>query len=337
MPANTQHPFALRKGTSSLGVGNSVRRSRIIQWAQYRGRGPRSPPDCRSSEDLEPNVTREEYLSDGDSKRLSPVASNRRSFIRLVSGGFVGCACCSGLQYPPHAQARTALPYSEPPVDAASKVDLARNDQLDRTFAFAMANGMDAYEEGCRDVKERIFEELRSRLGSDATVVELGIGTGPNLQFYAQGMNVIGIEPNKYMDTYAQRAAAGSGAASLRLVRGVAEELPLADGSADAVVSTLTLCSVRQVPQALREVRRVLKQGGTFVFLEHVLAEDKPLLALQQIVLSPLQQALADGCHLDRRTLRDIKAAKFRSVEVQRFYNPNAGLISCTVAGTATL
>lgn len=64
----------------------------------------------------------------------------------------------------------------------------------------------------------------------------------------------------RYMDTYAQRAAAGSGAASLRLVRGVAEELPLADGSADAVVSTLTLCSVRQVPQALREVRRVLKQ-----------------------------------------------------------------------------
>src|SRR5260370_28626133 len=77
------------------------------------------------------------------------------------------------------------------------------------------------------------------------------------------------------------------------------ERLPFEHGAFDCVVSTFTLCSIEDVAQALREVYRVLKLGGRFLFLEHGLS---PHLKVQkwQHRLNWLQMRLADGCHLDR-------------------------------------
>jgi ubiquinone/menaquinone biosynthesis C-methylase UbiE len=131
----------------------------------------------------------------------------------------------------------------------------------------------------------------------EPVIVELGIGTYPNAPFYAraapQRIDVVGVDPNEAMEPYAKRAAASAGLAerghSLRVVSGVGEALPLADGSADAVVCTLTLCSVRDPVAAVAEVRRVLRPGGIFLFIEHVLSPTDALLAQQQRTLTPLQ------------------------------------------------
>mmetsp|Transcript_31750 Transcript_31750/g.79778 ORF Transcript_31750/g.79778 Transcript_31750/m.79778 type:complete len:158 (-) Transcript_31750:813-1286(-) len=130
-------------------------------------------------------------------------------------------------------------------------------------------------------------------------------------------------------------ASAHAAAASLRIVHGVAEALPLPSNCADAVVCTLTLCSVRDPAAALAEIRRVLKPGAPFLFVEHVLSEDDPGLAAQQLRFDSLQVAMADGCHLDRRTLDLVNAAGFKSVEAERFSLPGFGLISSQVAGIA--
>ncbi|KAJ6801197.1 methyltransferase-like protein 7A [Iris pallida] len=109
-----------------------------------------------------------------------------------------------------------------------------------------------------------------------------------------------------------------SSSAEARLVRGVlrgghaagmrsyetevGEALPIEDNSVDAVIGTLVLCSVKDVGVALREVRRVLKPGGLYLFIEHVAAREGSLLRLMQSILDPLQQLLSDGCHLTRET-----------------------------------
>ena len=85
-------------------------------------------------------------------------------------------------------------------------------------------------------------------------------------------------------------------------MHGVSEALPLADGSCDAVVCTLTLCSVLEPQKSVAEIKRVLKPGGKFLFWEHVLSETDDELKRQQIALTPQQVKRADGCHLDRRT-----------------------------------
>ena len=98
------------------------------------------------------------------------------------------------------------------------------------------------------------------------------------------------------------------------------------------------LCSVPNVESALAEVKRVLKPGGKFLFIEHVLAPapDRKLRLFQHI-LNPLQQATADSCHLDRDTSKSIQSAGFANVDASSFVVPGLGLIGPHFAGIATV
>jgi ubiquinone/menaquinone biosynthesis C-methylase UbiE len=165
-------------------------------------------------------------------------------------------------------------------------------------------------------------------------------------------MDIIGIDPNDKMSTYAQinaRKARLTGSKprftptgaiappnTVRIVHGVSEALPLQDASCDAVVCTLTLCSVVDPEASLAEVKRVLKPGGKFLFWEHVLSETDEDLKRQQIALTPAQVKRADGCHLDRRTGETIKKAGFDDLDLEYFELDNFGFLNPTVAGIAT-
>jgi ubiquinone/menaquinone biosynthesis C-methylase UbiE len=96
------------------------------------------------------------------------------------------------------------------------------------------------------------------------------------------------------------------------------DHLPMPDQSFDAVVSTLVLCSVPDLAQALGEICRVLVLGGQLVFLEHVAAEDRPDRLKWQRRVEPLWKALAGNCHLTRRTEPAITRAGLDIVQIER-------------------
>ena len=230
-----------------------------------------------------------------------------------------------------------------------STYDLPRSDKQDYLFAKGMAQGMTGYEMAVKERKQRLFADVFARLpkGAEATVVEVGLGTFPNASYYFESkggpssLDLVGVDPNDKMkafatDNLAKARVAGSELdASLRIVHGVAEALPLPSKSADAVICTLTLCSVLDPERAVAEIKRVLKPGAPFMFIEHVLSEDDPNLAQLQLRFNSMQIAMADGCHLDRKTLDVIKSAGLGSVEAERFSLPGFGLISSQVAGIA--
>jgi ubiquinone/menaquinone biosynthesis C-methylase UbiE len=170
------------------------------------------------------------------------------------------------------------------------------------------------------ETSHRLYGRRKQALLGDlgGTVVELGPGTGANLRYYRPDVRWIGVEPNLYMHQYLRRRADGLGMnADLRV--GLAEALDLPEASADAVVSTLVLCSVDDVAETLREVQRVLKPGGRFVFIEHVAApRGTPMRRAQQLI-RPVWQLCVDGCHPDRETWRSLEAAGFSHLDYERF------------------
>lgn len=88
--------------------------------------------------------------------------------------------------------------------------------------------------------------------------------------------------------------------------------------------------------QVLNEILRVLRPKGCFAFLEHVYApSDRPLLRVAQTVLNPLQQVLADECHLTRDTLRAVETAGFAQVDADRFVVGGLSYLGPHVAGVA--
>ncbi|KAL0664587.1 hypothetical protein Bca4012_101425 [Brassica carinata] len=167
-----------------------------------------------------------------------------------------------------------------------------------RLNSWLLNSTMQSYWDEIENFKNKVFDELTTK---DEKVLEIGIGTGPNMRYFAaRNVNVtlLGLDPNPKMKKYARKAAVG-------------EAIPLEDGSVDAVVATLVLCTVSDVTQTLNEIKRVLRPGGSFIFLEHVAAEDGSLFRRLQKLLDPLQQILADGCHLTRNTRECILEAGF--------------------------
>jgi ubiquinone/menaquinone biosynthesis C-methylase UbiE len=168
------------------------------------------------------------------------------------------------------------------------------------------------------------FSEQRVAVLKDVSgdILEIGFGTGLNLPHYPASVSrLVTIEPNPGMVRYAARQIADS-AIDVEQHESSGESLPLADASFDTVVSTWTLCSIPDVEQALREVRRVLKPGGRFLFLEHGLSPD-PAVARWQQRLNPLQQRLGDGCHLNRNMRELVADTGFSQLSCSNFYFEN--------------
>ena len=149
-------------------------------------------------------------------------------------------------------------------------------------------------------------------------VLEIGFGTGLNLAHYPETVSSLTvIDPNPGVAAIAQpRIDASPLPITSKPLRG--ESLAFADETFDWVVSTWTLCSIANLDQALQEIRRVLKPGGKFTFIEHGLSDD-PKLQPWQHRLTPLQKRIADGCHLNRKIDQLVRDA-FDSVEVSEFY-----------------
>lgn len=171
---------------------------------------------------------------------------------------------------------------------------------------------------------EKVFGPLRREALADASgrVLEIGLGTGLNLPYYPPAVDSVdGVDPNPGMERIARRAV-GEAAFPVELHLAGAERLPFADASFDTAVSTWTLCSVANVPAALAEIARVLRQGGRFLFLEHGRSHE-PRVARWQRRLTPLQRRVADGCHLDRDFERLVGESPLAVDRVDRFYAPD--------------
>lgn len=156
------------------------------------------------------------------------------------------------------------------------------------------------------------FSRWRKRIVGQVSgsVLELGAGTGLNLDHYPAGLErLVLVEPDVHKAKILAEKAQRKGIKA-EIVRAPGEMLPFEDDSFDTVVETLVLCTVADPEATAAEIRRVLKPGGQFLFMEHVRSE-KPRLGRLQDRLEKPWMKLADGCHCNRRTVPMLEANGF--------------------------
>ena len=182
------------------------------------------------------------------------------------------------------------------------------------------------------------FRRLRMELLAQVhgEVLELGIGTGLNLPHYPKTVTQLhAVDPADLLPKIVTERSA-SQSFPIRIQHITAESLPYDDRSFDFAVSTWTLCTIPDAVKALREVRRVLKPDGVFLFLEHGRSEDESVAAWQDR-LNPIQHIIGCGCNLNRRIDHLIIQAGLKIMNLDRFHMQNVPRLAGEMyRGTAT-
>lgn len=160
--------------------------------------------------------------------------------------------------------------------------------------------------------KEDLFRDI------SGTVVEVGPGTGINFYYLQAGTNWFGVEPNTAFHSGLLALAKAKGIHA-HLLDGDAEHIPLRDATADFIICSLVLCSVRDPQKAVFEMKRVLKSGGQLRFIEHVAARSGTALRNAQNLLNPVNRFFADGCHCNRETWHLLENAGFTKLDISHF------------------
>ncbi|HLC32401.1 MAG TPA: class I SAM-dependent methyltransferase [Candidatus Nanoarchaeia archaeon] len=179
-----------------------------------------------------------------------------------------------------------------------------------KIFAYLIYGSEKSIDAVLKKDKKKLFSRLKG------TILEIGAGTGANLAYYSKNSKVICLEPNPEMHSFLRKKAASLGL-KINTIKGRAEAIPLRKSSVDIVVSTHVLCSVEDVKKSVNEIKRVLKKGGKFVFIEHVAAKKRTVLKTVQNLLVQVWSLLFDRCQINRNIGDVLKKSGFSKVTLQ--------------------
>lgn len=182
------------------------------------------------------------------------------------------------------------------------------------------------YDRAMRPLEKWLLARLRAQtfaeLPPESCLLEVGSGTGANFPYYPRGARGAASELSFAMIEHARRKEQPD---SVHLIQSRAEHLPFADASFDAGVATLVFCSVASPQKAFRELRRVVKPGGTIALLEHV--RPRGLLGHFFDLLNVLTVAVFED-HFNRRTAEEAARA---GLSIQRIERHALGIINLIV------
>lgn len=171
------------------------------------------------------------------------------------------------------------------------------------------------------------IEKLRPKVISSAkgVVLEIGAGSGLNLPIYENISKLYALEPSRELADLA-KVRAKEVSFPVEFLNASAESIPLPDSSVDTVVSTWTLCSITKPEQALKEIRRVLRSEGSFVFIDHGISP-KPVVRSFQNILTPVTKCFTGNCHLNRDIKKLVSDAGFKIQNLEQFHEQRKPLV----------
>ncbi|KAF8773933.1 Methyltransferase-like protein 7A like protein [Argiope bruennichi] len=192
--------------------------------------------------------------------------------------------------------------------------------------------------------RKRAFDLLQTHLqdikmNATLEILEIGVGGGATLSLYPANTNLTVLEPNVSMVKYFEEARRKNPHINYKkILIAMAEDMhQIDDDSFDVVVGMYVLCSVQCVRSALKEVKRVLKPGGKFLFVLHTTYPSSTWKALLQTLINPLWKIAFNGCNLKNKDDEEIRKSGFSDIETQKIYPKDLWLyVRPQVIGVAT-
>uniref|UniRef100_A0A8C5LYC1 Methyltransferase type 11 domain-containing protein n=1 Tax=Leptobrachium leishanense TaxID=445787 RepID=A0A8C5LYC1_9ANUR len=169
----------------------------------------------------------------------------------------------------------------------------------------------------------RHLDDFRSPSG-ELKVLEIGCGTGANFEFFPARCKVTLVDPNPNFKNFLSKSLSDNEHVNFEnfLVASGEDMSLVASGSQDVVICTLVMCSVHNIDAVISEIKRVLRPGGGFFFIEHVLADPGSWDYFFQLILDPTWVQILDGCRLTKETWKNIENAKFSDVKLRHIKAP---------------
>jgi len=166
-------------------------------------------------------------------------------------------------------------------------------------------------------------------------VLEIGAGSGLNFKFYDQEKveHLFALDPSEEMWSIAESSLEKKTFA-IEFIKGFAEQIPLEDNAVDTILTTYTLCTIGNLEASFKEMRRVLKPGGSLIFCEHGKAPDKSVRRWQNGI-NPIWKRLGGGCSLIRDIPQIIEDGAFHIEKLDTMYLPGFKFASYNYWGVA--
>jgi SAM-dependent methyltransferase len=186
-------------------------------------------------------------------------------------------------------------------------------------------------------MRRRELTPIRARVAASlhGDVLEVGFGSGLNVPHYPPAVTrVRAVDPATVGRKLAARRVASS-SVHVEYVDLDGQALSLESASVDQVLTTWTLCSIPDVDRALSEIRRVLRPGGSFHFVEHGRSPDRHVQGWQDR-LTPLQRRVSGGCHLNRQIDQLVLDSGLELVRLENYYAKGPRPFGYMFEGVAT-
>jgi len=136
--------------------------------------------------------------------------------------------------------------------------------------------------------RESTVAKMACRAGD--RVLEVGVGTGLSLDYYPDGVEVVGIDVSAHMLEHAKARVNGAAdRITLQVMDG--QSLDYADASFDKVAAMYVVSVAPDPEQLVREMQRVCKPGGDLFIVNHFSRARGPMASLERMA-SPLSKKI---------------------------------------------
>ncbi|RKD31790.1 class I SAM-dependent methyltransferase [Thermohalobacter berrensis] len=152
----------------------------------------------------------------------------------------------------------------------------------------------------------------------EGKVLEVGIGTGKNLEYYPEHLEVTGIDISDKMINKAKNRGKKLNK-KVKLIQMDVQNLSFEDNKFDSIYASCVFCSVPDPVKGLREIKRVCKKDGKIVMIEHMRSEKK-IMGIIMDIFNPLV-VKTYGANINRRTVQNIKKVGWKSVETRNLWS----------------